>query len=174
VDGFDPPLLVRVGCRPFYHGGDAEQAIAILGLLPSALGASRLVLSWEHADLCAALELPAADTVPSGVMVIDATPYSHLLRWHPMTFREGPPTAAGDRATAIPTWGEPDYAPNAALPAPIGRLLAVWRTPRDWPEDELIHTLVAMERAGYEMRWARRQVQQHHPWWAQLLAPLMT
>jgi hypothetical protein len=173
VDGFDPPYVAMVICRPFYRGTDAERAIATLGVLPSALGATRLVLSWELADLYAALELPGADQVPSGVVVVDADRYSHRLRWHPMTFQEGPPTTAGDRVTAIPTWGEPEHVPGAALPTPVGQLLALWRTPREWPEDELVHAVTALEQAGYELRWLPRQVQPHHPRWAQLLAPLM-
>ena len=83
-------------------------------------------------------------------MVIDATPYSHLLRWHPMTFREGPPTAAGDRATAIPTWGEPDHAPNAALPAPIGPAARGVAHPAGLAGGRVDSHLAAMEKTGYE------------------------
>ena len=41
------------------------------------------------------------------------------------------------------------------------------------PPDELIHTVTNLETAGDEIRWLPRQVQPHHPPWAQLLAPLM-
>lgn len=75
----EPPYVGCLTCRPFYRGEDAWAAVAALGVLPSALGASRLVLTWEHADLCTALELPGVEGFPAGVVVVDAGRQGHTL-----------------------------------------------------------------------------------------------
>jgi hypothetical protein len=167
-----PAYVGYLRSRAFYRGQDAAVAVAALGVLPSALGASRLVLAWEHADLCTALELPGADGFPAGMVVVDAGRTTHTLRWHPMRLHLGPVSGDGVQ-TVIPEWGAERRFENAALPEPIADLLAVWRRPRDWPESELLKTYTSLEVAGYEMRWITREVDEHAPAWAQLLSPLM-
>ncbi|MGQ0480974.1 MAG: hypothetical protein ACT4O0_08105 [Pseudonocardia sp.] len=168
----DPPYVGYLTCRPFYRGTDAATAIARLGVLPSALGASRLVLTWENADLCTALELPGADGFPPGVVVVDAGRDGHVVRWHPMRLHVGRP--GPDRfAPVSPEWGRVQRLPEAALPEPIAELLAVWRTAREWPDVEIVHVCASLEGAGYQMRWITRQPAAAAPTWARLLAPLM-
>ena len=134
----DPPYVGYLACRPFYRGTDARAAIAALGVLPSALGASRIVLTWEHADLCTALEVPGADEVAPGVVVVDADRNGHVLRWHPMRMQLGPPASATGAQTVLAEWGTTRRFPGATLPEPVAQLLAVWRAPRDWPDGEVV------------------------------------
>jgi hypothetical protein len=103
VDGACPPYLGYLTCRPLRPGGDAAAAVASLGVLPSALGASRLVIAWEHADLCVALKTPGADSVEPGVVVVDADRFGHVLRWHPMRMRAGGISELGS-PTVLPEW----------------------------------------------------------------------
>ncbi len=56
----DEPYLGYVTCRPFYRGNDVIKAMALIGVAGSLTGASRLLVVWEHQDLCTALELPGA------------------------------------------------------------------------------------------------------------------
>jgi len=77
-----PQYIGSVGVRRFYPGADAARAVTGLGWLPSVLYATHLVVVWEHADLCAALEVPGADH-PCGVVVLDASMQEHTVRWHP-------------------------------------------------------------------------------------------
>lgn len=89
AESSSPPYLGYLTCRPFVRGDDAASAVAALGVLPSALAASRLVITWEHAHLCTALETPGADSASTGVVVVDADWFGHVLRWHPMRVRAG-------------------------------------------------------------------------------------
>jgi hypothetical protein len=52
------PYIGYIVCRPFYRGEDAVTAIAGLGLLPSVMGLTRLLVVWEDRDLRTALEMP--------------------------------------------------------------------------------------------------------------------
>jgi len=168
----DPPYVGYLTCRPFYRGADAEVAVAGLGVLPAALRASRLVVTWENADLCTALQLPGDDGFLPGVVVLDATRDGHVLRWHPMRMHLAP-AAGGSTATVDPEWGPVQHVRNGELSGPVSRLLAVWRAERDWPEVEVIGTCAALESAGYQMRWISRHVTESAPSWVRLLAPMM-
>ena len=52
------PYIGYVRCRRFYRGSDAAVAIGELGVLPSVLRATRVVVSWEAQDLNVALQAP--------------------------------------------------------------------------------------------------------------------
>lgn len=152
AEGSRPPYLGYLTCRPFFRGTDAAAAVAALGVLPSALGASRLMITWEHADLCTALEAPGAGSVRPGVVVVDADRIGHVLRWHPMGLRAGGSSELGS-AAVLPEWGPAQSFAAGALPGPVGDLLSVWRSPRNWTDTEITHVCDNLEAAGYQMRW---------------------
>jgi hypothetical protein len=152
AEGSCPPYLGYLTCRPFARGRDAAAAVASLGVLPSVLGASRLLVTWEHADLCTALEMPGADSVGPGVVVLDADRFEHVLRWHPLQARAG---GIGDLGTptVAPEWGEPRAFPDSPLPGPVEELLGVWRMRGTWTDAEVERICHNLWAAGYEMRW---------------------
>lgn len=148
----DPPYVGMLTSRPYYRGPDATEAVAAMGALPSALWATHLVVVWEHADLCTALELPGK-SFATGVVVLDATISEHTVRWHPFEMKVGPLSEAGV-PTVLPEWQPSARYPGGWLPDPVRRLLASWRA---WSEaDEPQERAVELERAGYRMRWTAR------------------
>jgi hypothetical protein len=152
AEGSSPPYLGYLTCRPFVRGEDAGAAVAALGALPSALAASRLVITWEHADLCTALETPGAEAASTGVVVVDADWSGHVLRWHPMQVHAGD-IGELQIPTVVPEWGPTQSFRDAPLPGPVIDLLAVWRTARDWTEVQIADICDNLAAAGYEMRW---------------------
>ncbi len=170
-EGLDPPYLGYLTCRPFCRGEDAAQAVRAMGLVGSMLGASRLVVTWENADLCAALELPGADEVQTGVVVVDADRTGHVLRWHPAVFGDAQLSASGGW-TARAHWGRAvTYPRDVELPAPVADLLWAWRAERVWSETEFLAALSGMEQGGYSMRWVTRPAgERGQPSWMRLLA----
>ncbi|MGH3616042.1 MAG: hypothetical protein ACRDRK_26315 [Pseudonocardia sp.] len=179
VDGLDPPYVGKLLCRPFYRGGDAHEAVVVMGLFGSMLGASRLLITYEHADMALAWEDPAADAAPTGVVVVDAAldpggdpAGGHTIGWYPALFTEGP-TVQG-RQTMATRWGPPARYPGGRLPTAVEQLLAVWREPRPWADAAFLRVLAGWEQTGYLMRWISRPTgEQHQPRWMQLLAPIM-
>lgn len=151
------PYLGHVVCRPFYRGEDAERAVALLGVLPGVLGATRLVVTWENDDMCTAFELPEPDGgFATGFVVVDATRGGHVVRWHPYTPIEGPPTSfSPDWVSTIPEWGREARRPNGPILAPMAELLATWRTHPARPGEGLA-CAEAMESAGYRLRMTVR------------------
>lgn len=152
LEGACPPYLGYLTCRPFIRGDDAASAVAALGVLPSALRASRVIVTWENADLCTALETPGADSAGPGVVVVVADRVGHVLRWHPMRIRAGGIGELG-APTVVPEWGPAQSFPAATLPGPVHELLSVWRTHQDWTDAEITNVCDNLESAGYEMRW---------------------
>jgi hypothetical protein len=152
VEGACPPYLGYLTCRPFARGDDAAAAVTSLGVLPSVLGASRVLVTWEHADLCTALETPGADSVGPGVAVLDADLFGHVLRWHPLQARAGG-IGALSAPTLLAQWGEPRTFPDSPLPGPVEDLLAVWRMRGTWTDAEVERICDNLWAAGYEMRW---------------------
>ena len=61
AEDMDQPYVGFITSRPYYRGSDAEQAITTLGLLPSVLPATALVVTWEHLDMCASVQLTTRD-----------------------------------------------------------------------------------------------------------------
>lgn len=169
-EGLDPPYLGYLTCRQFYRGEDAAQAVRAMGLVGSMLGASRLVVTWENADLCTALELPGAEEVQTGVVVVDADRAGHVLRWHPLVLRVGTPNSVG-APTARAEWGRAvTYPRDVELPAPVSDLLWAWRAERVWSEGEFLAALGGMEQGGYSMRWVTRpEGERGQPSWMRLL-----
>ena len=94
LDGLDPPYVGYLTSRPMYRGEDAAQAVRAMGLVGSLLGTARLVVTFENADLCTALELSGAAEAGPGVAVIDADRDGHEMRWRPVLLQPGPPDAA--------------------------------------------------------------------------------
>ncbi len=147
----EPSYVGFLTCRSFYRGVDAAEAVGRMGVLPSVLPATDLVVVWEYADLCTALEL-AGESFPTGVVVLEAAATEHTVRWHPFGMRVRP--ERGGVATVIPEWGAPARYPGGWLPDPVAALLAQWR---QWREDaDLEETTAGLERAGYRMRWTAR------------------
>ncbi len=173
LEGLDPPYVGYLTCRRFLRGRDAHGAVGVMGLLGSMLGASRLVVTYEHADLATALEDPRADQATTGVVVVDAGRDGHTLRWHPVLMTEGP-AAHGGASTVRTEWGPAARYADAVLPDPVGELLAVWRAPRSWPETEFLKVYTSWELGGYSMRWVQRPVgERNQPTWMRLLAAVM-
>jgi hypothetical protein len=173
LDGLDPPYVGYLTCRPMYRGEDAAQAVRAMGLVGSMLGATRMVIAFENADLCTALELPDADQAVPGIVVIDADRAGHAMRWRPVLFHEGPVNSAG-AATVRPEWGPMmRYPRDFALPRAVAELLAAWRAPRAWSETELLQAIAGMEVGGYAMRWVSRPAgERGQPSWMRLLAAI--
>jgi hypothetical protein len=152
----DPPYAGMLGCRPFYRGGDAADAVAAMGALPAQVGATHLLVVWEHADLCTALQLPgecADGTFPSGLVVLVATMSEHTVHRYPFDIRLGAPSPAG-LPTVLPRWGTSTCERGGWVPDPLHRLLARWRQHNE--TDLLRHTATRLQGAGYRIRWAAR------------------
>lgn len=180
IDGLQPAFVGQLGCRPFYRGSDAHEAVAVMGLFGSMLDASRLLISYEHSDMVLGWQDPDAEDAPTGVVVVDAArdprrdpDGGHTIRWHPVRYtmrtdHEGRPVSI------LPTWGPPARYPGGRLPAPVAELLAVWREPRSWADEEFLRVLVGWEQTGYTMRWIERPAgERDQPRWMRLLAPVM-
>jgi hypothetical protein len=173
IEGLNTPYVGFLTCREFYRGRDAAVAVAAMGLMGSMLGASRLVVTWENADLCTALELPGDDGFAPGIVVVDADRRSHVLQWHPMRLHIGPPRP-DQPPSVVAEWGPTSRQRAAELPGPVADLLAIWREPREWPGTELVGMYARMEVGGYSMRWVQRPVEERNrPPWMELLAPVM-
>ncbi len=138
-----------VVCRRFYRGADAASAIAGLGLLPSALMATRLIVVWENRDLRTALELPG-EGFPTGIAVLDARLGGHILHWHPFDI-EVTGTSSHGIPTIIPHWRPPVRYTDVELLVPIAALLEVWR---EFRNDDLQRMAIDLQEAGYELNWA--------------------
>jgi hypothetical protein len=121
------PYVGSVATRRFRRGADAAAAVRGLGLLPSVLFATELVVVWEHADLCAALGVPGE--VPTGLVVARAGMWEgeHELRWHPFAADPGAPARPGGPPTLVPRWGQVVQHEGAELPWPVTDLLGLWR-----------------------------------------------
>lgn len=167
----DPPYIGYVVCRPFYPGADAAAAIAALGALPAAVRAERVLVCWEHSDLCTALQLPEPEDA-IGLVAVDADERGHVVGRHPAQVELGPINSDG-LPTATPDWGPVTREPGGRLPGPVAALLARWRAGRAHTDVEVVGVCAAMEEAGYRLRWVSREVPVSGPSWAQLLAPLM-
>ena len=158
-----PPLLGTVTTRPFYRGADAAEAVARLGVLPAAAGALRLLVVWENADLCAALDRPGwrDGRYPRGVIAVDAhrdERLGHTVRWQPFSVTAVDPVTrpghTGLTAEGWPValvWGTPQQYRNGRLPGEVAELLAVWRRPR--PEDEVEALRAELTATGFVVTW---------------------
>lgn len=147
------PYLGYLSCRPFRPGADADDAVSLLGWLPSTLAATRLVLTWDDNDLSDALALAVPDPSTDNMVVLDATLTGHTLRYHPYRARPGALTPDG-RQTRIPTWGTPRrWYPDGPLPPPVATLLEIWRAPHGGNAGQTVPILEAL---GYRMHWATR------------------
>ena len=156
VDRTELPYLGYLSCRPFYRGSDVVDAMALMGVAGSLAGASRLLVVWEHQDLCVALERSGAESEPNGQVVVEAVlDRGHSLWWHPFRMHLGPPSPVGG-PTVIPEWGRPTLHLGAELPTPVAALLTVWREPRTWTPAARADAWSHLEERGYRMRWVSR------------------
>lgn len=175
VEGLDPAYVGKLACRPFYPGRDAHAAVALMGLFGSMLTASRLVFTYEHADMARAWQDSAAEDAPAGVVVIDAARdprEGHTIRWHPARLTVGADIEGGG-LVVVATWGPPARHPDGRLPAAVEQLLAVWREPRGWEDREFLQVLAGWEQGGYVTRWIQRpDGERAQPEWMRLLAPV--
>ena len=171
VEGLDPAYVGKLVCRQFYRGRDAHEAVAVMGLFGSMLGASRLVFTYEHADMARAWEAPGAEDAPDGVVVVDAARDSregHMIRWHPVRLTGGSDITGGG-PVVVPSCGPPARHPGGRLPDAVAQLLAVWREPRAWGNREFLQVLAGWERGGYVPRWIQRpDGERHQPGWMRL------
>lgn len=167
------PYLGYLTCRPFYRGNDVVTAMGMMGLFPAMLGASRVLLAWEHRDLSVTLYLDHADRAPTGHVAVDANrDGGHVLRWHPYREQDGPPGLRG-LPSVIPLWGEPMLHPDVELPNPVAALLAVWRRYHGvWSDADLIDAATRFDENGYRIRWvARPPGERDQPRWVSVLSP---
>ncbi|MGW4030705.1 hypothetical protein ACWEFL_15520 [Streptomyces sp. NPDC004838] len=148
AEDLEHAYIAYVVSRSFYRGSDAATAIENLGLLPSVLKATRLIVTWEDSDLRTALEVPG-DGFANGMAILDARFDRHTLHWHPFEAEASTPSAHGI-PTIIPHWGTPARYEDVELPAPIAGLLRLWREFRD---DDVEQTAIQLEEAGYEVNW---------------------
>ena len=140
------PYIGFVTCRRFYRGHDAVTAIGDLGVLPSVMKMTRLMILWESSDLAAALEQPRA---PMELMLVDARFSQHTLHRHP--FQPVPTGRVVDGVPAVQLeWETPQRSEDARLPDPITLLLRTWRELRD---EDIQNTAIALQQAGYETNW---------------------
>lgn len=145
----DAPYVGYVVSRPFTEGEDAARAVAGMGALPAVMRAQRLVLTWEHHQLCTALELP--DQASRALVVVDAGLDGHEVRWHPFSMQLGPCSEPVAPRVAVPDWGRSRHEWDGWLPDPIVRLLATWRAGGD--PGRLREVYEIMQRVGYTVRW---------------------
>lgn len=147
AEALEQPLVGKVTCRRFYPGADAAAAITELGLLPSALSATRLVVAWEAQDLNVALEAPV-DPEGSALVLLEAhVGGAQVASWCPLRCRHGEP---GEDAVIVAEWGPPVVLEDPPLPDPVAALLVLWR--RGF-ELDLDATVAHLEGAGYRVRW---------------------
>jgi hypothetical protein len=147
----DPQYLGSIRARSFRAGTDAEAAVSDLGLLPSMLGVSHLVVVWDHVDLRLAMVQPPEGV--SGLVVLVADRTRHTLRWHP--FDAHPSQNERGRPTSTPAWAPVRHYPEARLPEPIAYLLELWRVDHRGDVAVLIKQLAA---AGFSMSMTKRNV----------------
>ncbi|MFI8528271.1 hypothetical protein ACIGB8_27690 [Promicromonospora sukumoe] len=145
----DQPYVGFISCRPYYRGADAAAAITGLGLLPSVLAATRLVVTWEDHDLRTALQVPG-DTFPTAIVTLEADQNNHTLLWHAFDAQPGPLSEAGV-PTVQPHWQQSVRYANPPLLEPIAALLDLWRQAR---RDDVEQTASGLQQAGYTIRWA--------------------
>ncbi len=149
------PYLGKVSCRPFYRGNDVVHAMALMGVAGSLTGASRLLVVWEHQDLCTALELPGAESAPFGQVVVDATRAGkHVLRWRP--FRLHVAGSSIGLPSVVPEWGDLVLHADVELPNPVAALVAAWRRSQVWTAAERADPWAHLEESGYRLRWVSR------------------
>ncbi len=110
------------------------------------------MLTWEHHELCTALELPGR--AQSAVVVVDAGPEGHEVRWHPFSMQLGPCSEPVAPTVAVPDWGASRREPGGWLPDPVVRLLATWRAGGD--PARLREVYETMQQVGYTVRWVDR------------------
>jgi len=151
AEDIDQPYVGFVSCRPFYRGADAAAAITDLGLLPSVLAATRLVVTWEDCDLRTALQVPG-DTFPTAIVPLEADRTDHTLFWHPFDAQPGPRSEVGV-PTLQPHWHQSVRYTNPQLLEPVAALLGLWRQVQ---RDDVERTASDLQRAGYTIRWANR------------------
>ncbi len=144
TDGRHPAYVGCVTCRPFYPGDDAHRAVAGLGDLPAAVEATRLLVTCAAQDLNVALGAPV-DLDGSALIVLDATLGGQVLRVYPLRLRR----ACRNQPALIPDWLPPRTVADPALPAPVARLLVVWRMARG--TGDLAGRMRDLESAGYRI-----------------------
>lgn len=188
--GFVPPPTMHMFCedlgrqpyagyvraRPFYPGDDAHTAIETLGLVASFVNASRLVLSWEQADLQIALQRPG-ELLPTGLVLVDVPRVGeHVVRWNPAELVQ-----TGTRADGCPvvraSWGPAQWIPGGRLPAPVAATLELWRSPRAWSAVEIAEAYLDMEDDGYYMAWPVRpddEPPERWPLWRAVVEAIVT
>ncbi|MEU3612878.1 hypothetical protein ABZ725_11285 [Streptomyces sp. NPDC006872] len=151
AEDMDQPYVGFITCRPFYRGADAATALANLGLFPSVLMATRLVVAWEDCDLRTALELPG-EPFANGLVILDAGFEGHTLNWHPFDIEVGEVSQHGI-PLVIPHWGTPARVEDVQLLAPIAALLETWR---EFRSDDIQETAIGLQEAGYEFNMIQR------------------
>lgn len=150
AEDMDQPFVGKVVVRPFYPGADAAAAIAGLGLLPSVLAATRLLVTYERQDVNAALGL-LVDLDDAALVAVDAHLTGHAVVTYPLRVTRGPDWHR--TGAVLPVWGTPARRSGAVLPGPVGQLLDLWRM---WQEADLNEALNELDAAGYRMAWAER------------------
>ncbi|MFE6282706.1 hypothetical protein [Streptomyces sp. NPDC057877] len=151
AEDMDQPYIGFITCRPFYRGADAATALTGLGLFPSVLMATRLLVAWDDRDLRTGLEMPG-EPYANGLVVLDASLEEHTLNWHPYDFEVLGDTPHG--LTAIePLWGTPARFENVSLLAPVAELLSLWR---EFRHEDIQETAIELQRAGYELDMVSR------------------
>jgi hypothetical protein len=114
VSGFSAPTCCCLpDLPPVRRGGDAEQAITEMAMLPSALTATRVLLGWEQADMHTAFGLPRQRPFRGRCDGGDPAG-DHWLWRHPFDLDTGR-RAAAEGAVAVPRWGQPErvFPPDA-------------------------------------------------------------
>lgn len=147
--GFEPCYLGSCTSRSFYRGEDAARAVAELGTLASGLIVERIVVTWENADLCTALELEG-ESFGTAQVVLDADIDGYEVIWHPFNIELGPESATTGLPTIIPTWLEPKRSSNGELPLVMSSLLDKWKTFD--PSIDVNELFDRFEREGYTLR----------------------
>lgn len=145
------PHIGFITCRPFRRGDDAAAAITRLGLLPSVLKATRLVVTWEDCDLRTALQIPG-DVFPTAIVTLEASLTEHTLTWHPFDVLLGPPSTFGV-PTVIPQWQPVMVSTASTLLPPVAGLLDLWRQAQ---RHDIEQTARDLEQGGYRISWVAR------------------
>jgi hypothetical protein len=144
-----PCLMGQVRLRDCRRGTpDAVTAVVGLGLLPSVLAGSRLLVVWDGSLLRLTLGESAGRECRHGLWVLDARLDGHTVRHRRFT------VAVTDRPDGTrscrPRWEPATVHPDHPLPGPVEGALGLWRQQR---RGDVEAARARVQAEGYPVTW---------------------
>lgn len=153
----DRPLVGTITTRPFYRGIDAARAIERLGAFPAAFNSPVVMVSWELADLCVALDADDGTTPTAIITVLADMDGRHQMTALFGEFYSLNEPSSGAASAGVRWQPEQDLG-DAELPAPIEGALALWQ--REAPQstvESAVRVHGELQNEGYEITLAPRK-----------------